>query len=54
MKRLVIRSLIVGALLLPVAIVFAGVNFYNHIDDAYAQWGVAEMVIDFMRDHDGE
>jgi hypothetical protein len=54
MKRLVIRSMIVAALLLPVAIVFAGVNIYNHIDDACAQWGAADMVIDFMRDHDGE
>src|SRR5262245_59844048 len=24
-----------------------------HISDAYAQWGAAEMVLDFMRKHDG-
>jgi hypothetical protein len=24
------------------------------VDDAYAQWGAADMVIDYMNDHDGE
>lgn len=26
----------------------------HRLDDAYAQWGAAEMVIDYMADHDGE
>ena len=54
MKRFLVRSLIVAALVVPAAIVFAGINVYNHIDDAYAQWGAADMVIDYMNDHDGK
>ena len=26
----------------------------SHLDDAYAQWGAADMVINYMEDHDGE
>ena len=54
MKRFLVRSLIVAALVVPAAVVFAGVNIYNHIDDAYAQWGAADMVIDYMNDHDAK
>lgn len=54
MKRFVVRSMIVAALVVPAVIVFAGVNIYNHIDDAYAQWGAADMVIDYMNDHSGQ
>jgi len=46
--------LIVAAFLIPAALVFAGVSIFNHIDDAYAQWGAVDMVIDYMEDHDGE
>jgi hypothetical protein len=30
-----------------------GISIYNHVDDAYAQWGAADLVIDYMRDHNG-
>ena len=40
--------------LVPAAIIFAGVNIFNHIDDAYAQWGAADMVMDYMDDHNGQ
>ncbi len=54
MKRLVMRTLIAVAILLLIALVYVAVNVYNHTDDAYAQWGAANMVIDYMRDHDGD
>ena len=50
MKRYVIRISIAAAILGSIAVV----NIYRHVDDAYAQWGAAEMVIAYMRDHHGE
>jgi len=42
-----------------VLIVFAGVgvlivNLNYGVDDAYAQWGASDMVIDYMEDHNGQ
>ena len=54
MRRFLVRSLIVAALVVSAVLVFAGVNIFNHIDDAYAQWGAADMVIDYMNDNDGD
>lgn len=54
MKRLLIRVTIAIAILIPIALVYAGVNLYNGIDDAYAQWGAADMVINYLRAHDGK
>lgn len=54
MKRVLIRLAIAISILIPIALVYAGVNIYNGIDDAYAQWDAADMVIDYMRDHDGK
>ena len=51
---ILVRALIVIAIFVPIAIVYAGVNIYSHIDDAYAQWGAADMVIDYMVDHNGD
>lgn len=48
------KILIAITLLLCGCIVFASYNFSQHIDDAYAEWGAAEMLIDYMHDHDGE
>lgn len=49
------RRLVVIALPLVVALaaVGYGVNVYYGIDDAYAQWGAADMCIDYMEDHAG-
>jgi hypothetical protein len=49
MKCVAIRVAIAIAVLTPIALVYAGVNIYNGIDDAYAQWGAVDMVIDYMR-----
>jgi hypothetical protein len=54
MKRELIHVAIASAILIPIALVYAGVNIYNGIDDAYAQWGAADMVVAYMRDHDGK
>ncbi len=54
MKRRLIRVAIVALILIPIALIYAGVNIYNGIDDAYAQRGAADMVIAHMRDHDGQ
>jgi hypothetical protein len=54
MKRLAIRVSIAVAVFLPFAVVYVGVSIYNGIDDAYAQWGAADMVIDYMRGNDGK
>ena len=53
MTRYLTGGLIAVAILAPIALIYAGVNVYDHIDDAYAQWGAADMVIDYMRDHGG-
>jgi hypothetical protein len=45
-RRSAVHALVAIAVLLPIAIIYAGVNIYNHIDDAYAQWRAADMVID--------
>lgn len=54
MKRVLIRIAIGIAILIPIAVLYAGVNIYNGIDDAYAQWGAVDMVVGYMRDHDGK
>jgi hypothetical protein len=49
------RSLLLAgiAILLVSALAFVVVNAAMGIDDAYAEWGAADMVIDCMRAHDG-
>ncbi|MCA9048067.1 MAG: hypothetical protein KDA89_05030 [Planctomycetaceae bacterium] len=54
MKSVAIRAVVVTAILIPFAAVFVGLNICNGIDDAYAQWGAAEMVIEYMEDHGGK
>ena len=54
MKRVLIRVAVAITILIPVALLYAGISVYNGIDDAYAQWGAADMVIDYMREHDGK
>ena len=51
---MLIRVAITIAILIPIALVYIGVNTYNGIEDAYAQWGAADMVVGYMRDHDGK
>jgi hypothetical protein len=41
-------------ILLPIGIVWFGVNLYLGMDDAYAQWGATDMVIDYMEAHSGQ
>jgi len=52
LKRRIIPNFIAAVFLLAVGLGVICVRIYEHIDDAYAQWGAAEMVIDYMRDHD--
>lgn len=42
------------ALLVLAAIGVVAVNLSYGIDDAYAQWGASDMVIDYLEDHDGQ
>ena len=48
------KILVATALLFGCCLVFVGYKILQHIDDAYAEWGASEMVIDYMQDHDGE
>jgi len=52
-KRVLICAGIVLAILVPIALIYAGLKIYEGIDDAYAQWGAADMVVSYMRDHNG-
>src|SRR5689334_21253927 len=52
-SRHLVHVLVLIAIFVPIALVYAAINIYNHIDDAYAQWGAADMVIDYMMDHHG-
>jgi hypothetical protein len=54
-KRLIKRFVVVTACVVPIALVaFVFVNINWGIDDAYAKWGAADLVIDYMRTtHDG-
>jgi len=54
MTLFVKRSLIAVALAVPIAAVWCGFSVLDHVDDAYAQWGAADMVIHYMEDHGGE
>ena len=47
-------GLLVALILLPIGLVWFGINLYLGMDDAYAQWGAADMVIDYMETHDGQ
>ena len=53
MRRLLKYAAVVIAL---VVVAFAGVVIasFSRLDDAYAQWGAADMLIDYMGDHDGD
>jgi hypothetical protein len=53
MKRFELCAIVAIVIFVPMFIAYAGVNIALGFDDAYAQWGAAEMVIDYMRDHDG-
>ena len=48
------RVLIALLILLPIGLVGIGLNAFYGIDDAYAQWGAADMVIRYMEAHDGK
>ncbi|MBI5758019.1 MAG: hypothetical protein HZA46_05830 [Planctomycetales bacterium] len=49
-----IRKIIIALLiLLPLVVVFFAFNIYWGIDDAYAQWGAADMTIAYMETHEG-
>ncbi len=51
------RILALVLIALPIVVtvlIYAGVKTYDHIDDAYAQWGAADMVIEYMADHNGD
>ena len=37
-----------------VLFVFVAVMSFSRLDDAYAQWGATDMVVDYMADHDGQ
>lgn len=53
MKRALLRISIAVVILILFTLLHAGFTIYDGIDDAYAQWGAADMVIDYMREHDG-
>jgi hypothetical protein len=54
MKKFVRRFLIFSAIALPLSLaLFLFINLTWGIDDAYAKWGAADMVIDYMRAHEG-
>lgn len=53
-KRLLVRIRIVGVIVIPFAMLYAVMSIYDHLDDAYAQWGAAIMVMEFMCDHNGD
>ena len=46
--------LVTVAVLACVLLLLVGLNIYFGIDDAYAQWGAADMVIDYLESHGGE
>jgi hypothetical protein len=48
------KIVVILLILLAGGIVWFGWNLYFGIDDAYAQWGAADMVIHYMRDNDGK
>jgi hypothetical protein len=54
MKRRTRWFLVGTAIVIPLALVaLIVVNVIWGIDDAYAKWGAADMVIDYMRTHEG-
>lgn len=52
--RRIIRSVVSLICLFLAGCILLVVMSIHRLDDAYAQWGAAEMVIDYMADHDGE
>tara|TARA_A100001391_G_scaffold186097_1_gene155065 strand:+ start:340 stop:813 length:474 start_codon:yes stop_codon:yes gene_type:complete len=53
MRRLLLCTAVAIALGV-IAIVGAAIASLNRLDDAYAQWGAADMLVDYMSDHDGD
>lgn len=53
MRRLTHFLAAVCAIIL-IGLVAIGANLYFGIDDAYAQWGTVDLVIAYLKDHDGE
>lgn len=51
--RYVRKTLIVIVILVPFGLVGFGLNLYFGIDDAYAQLGTTDLVIRYMKAHDG-
>lgn len=50
----ILRRSLAGLILVVIVAVFLeGVNLYYGIDDAYAQWGMADRLIEFMEANDG-
>ena len=54
MRRVIHRMVIAAVIVLPLAVVWVVSNLFQHVDDAYAQWGAADMVMHYMDDHGGE
>jgi hypothetical protein len=53
-SRCIKRVVVFAACASPIAlVVFVFVNINWGIDDAYAKWGAADLVIDYMRLHEG-
>lgn len=48
------KILLICLFVLTIALIFVGISLFSGIDDAYAQWGAADMVIDYMETHDGQ
>ncbi len=54
-KRSIKRVVVCAACITPIALgAFVYVNINWGIDDAYAKWGAAGLVIDYMRSHEGK
>ena len=53
MRRLLKYAAVV---IVPIVVAFVGVVIasLSRLDDAYAQWGAADMLIDYMGDHNGD
>ena len=52
MSRLIRYIALILGIAMVLLVVFVVMSLLR-LDDAYAQWGAADMVIDYMEDHDG-
>jgi hypothetical protein len=53
-KRIALASILFSVIAVPSCVLLIGQKLSEGINDAYAQWGAADMVVNYMRNHDGD